>query len=142
MSNDAKGAKPIYSSNAFRKPALEYSHGDRDVLLIIHPAYCLAICSNHKLAIAKAKANYDQGPLAGFPAHTAGWDRKSNGSAHSADHQENNETKEEEEKEEEEEDEEVRLVLSRKERTRISILRQVVFVRPCFVPCRRPPRRL
>ena len=29
-------------------------------------------CSNHKLAKAKAKANYDQRPLAGYPARKAG----------------------------------------------------------------------
>ncbi len=36
------------------------------------PTYSLAICSNHKLAKAKAKANYDQWPLAGYPARKAG----------------------------------------------------------------------
>ncbi len=38
----------------------------------IPPTYSLAICSNHKLAKAKAKANYDQWPLAGCPAGKAG----------------------------------------------------------------------
>ncbi len=38
----------------------------------IPPTYSLAICSNHKLAKAKAKANYDQWPLAGYPARKAG----------------------------------------------------------------------
>ncbi len=40
--------------------------------LDIPPEYSLAICSNHKLAKAKAKANYDHWPLEGYPAHNAG----------------------------------------------------------------------
>ncbi len=35
-------------------------------------AYSLDICSNHKLVIAKAKANYDQCPLSGYTACKAG----------------------------------------------------------------------
>ena len=42
----------------------------------IPPAYSLAICSNHTLAKAKAKANYDEWPLAGYPARKAGGDHK------------------------------------------------------------------
>ncbi len=38
----------------------------------IPPTYSPAICSNHKWAKAKAKANYDQWPLAGYPARKAG----------------------------------------------------------------------
>ncbi len=36
------------------------------------PEYSLATGSNPKLAKAKAKANYDQWPLAGYPVHKAG----------------------------------------------------------------------
>ena len=42
------------------------------VVVSIPPAYSLAICSNHTLAKAKAKANYDEWPLAGYPARKAG----------------------------------------------------------------------
>ena len=36
------------------------------------PAYSLAICSNHKVALAKATADYAQWPLAGYPPRKAG----------------------------------------------------------------------
>jgi hypothetical protein len=42
----------------------------------IPPAYSLAICSNHTLAKAKAKANHDEWPLAGYPVRKAGGDHK------------------------------------------------------------------
>ncbi len=46
---------------------------------VIPSVYSLVICSNHKLAKAKAKANYDQWPLAWYPAHKAGTSYDSGG---------------------------------------------------------------